>query len=344
MSGNKTIVSFSSYRKRRSFRKLCCALFVIVAVFIWHSRIPRSKSKRTLLEEGFEQQKLDPKPRPPDVDIEDFGLLRNGHHHPSRPFAIATPTPHTPATDPVNPGYRVISTPRSMSEYDNDEHEQLIDSINTDIYPVEEELAFEVKLLHQIDHTELAHRVDHQTSSRQIQIPTKEVTEQKRSSEPSHSSEEIMEGMAMNEIGVEDSVGQSIYTQESIEDFHEGSPGSEHYRFPTQEECESIKQKVELMPDFTHVPFEESVQNIVLEGWEDEWVTKARYSGPHLDEPKIDIVYNCELIFRALHYLTDMSRRGQWLAARVHPDHASIRTQLYAQRSRQHMDFIAQIQ
>jgi hypothetical protein len=329
MSGNKTIVSFSSYRKRRSFRKLCCALFVIVAVFVWHSGIPRSKSKRTLLEEGFEQQKLDPKPRPPDVDIEDFGLLRSGHQHPSRPFAIATPTPHTPATDPVNPSYRVISTPRSMSDDDNDE--QFIDFIDTDRYPVEEGLAFDAKLLHTIDHTELAHGVDHQTSSRQIQIPMEEVTQQKRSSGPSHPSEEIIGGTAMNGIGAEDSVGQSIYTQKSIEEFHEGNSGSEHYRFSTQEDCESIKQKAELMPDFIHVPLEESVQHVILEGWEDEWIAEARYSGPHLDEPKIDIVYNCELLFRALHHLVDMFRRGQWLAGRVHPDHASIRTQLYAQ-------------
>ena len=65
------------------------------------------------------------------------------------------------------------------------------------------------------------------------------------------------------------------------------------YRFPSWSECEDVKEKADTLPDMLVVPIEDSVQDMVLEGWEDAWVAKARYQGPHLSEPKIDFVYNC---------------------------------------------------
>jgi hypothetical protein len=343
MSGGNFTVSSLPYRNRRMFRKICYAILLIIAVLVWQSAIPVSKSKRALLGRELEEQELDHKPRPVNIAVGDVELFLHGHQYPySQLFAIATPTLHTLATSPVDPAYLVVSTSKLMSQ--NDNNDQTINSIDTDIYAADGKLASDVKLLHSVDDAQSVHRIAHQVSTRQSQVPLTEFSQKRRLNGPGHPPEEMIGGVGKDEMDVEGSVSQSIYTQKSIEDSHAGSPGSEHYQFPTQEECESIKQKAELMPDFTHVPFEESVQNIILEGWEDEWIAKARYSGPHLDEPEIDFVYNCELLFRALHHLADMFRRGQWLAARVHPDHASIRTQLYTQRSRQHMDFIAQIQ
>jgi hypothetical protein len=68
---------------------------------------------------------------------------------------------------------------------------------------------------------------------------------------------------------------------------------TEHYRFPAHGECEEVKEKADSLPDLVFVPFEDAIMNVHLEGWEDLWVSKARYIGPKLEEPKIDFVYNC---------------------------------------------------
>ncbi|KAF2729814.1 hypothetical protein EJ04DRAFT_446479 [Polyplosphaeria fusca] len=70
------------------------------------------------------------------------------------------------------------------------------------------------------------------------------------------------------------------------------TPWSENYKFPTWDDCEAVKDKADILPDMIHVPFEEAVQDVILEGWEDDWVAKALYTGPRLEEPKIDFVYN----------------------------------------------------
>ena len=69
---------------------------------------------------------------------------------------------------------------------------------------------------------------------------------------------------------------------------------SEGYTFPQWDECLAVKERADNLPDLLHVTFEQSVQDVVLDGWEDVWVAKARYIGPKLQEPKIDFVYNCE--------------------------------------------------
>ncbi|KAF2123950.1 hypothetical protein P153DRAFT_351535 [Dothidotthia symphoricarpi CBS 119687] len=67
---------------------------------------------------------------------------------------------------------------------------------------------------------------------------------------------------------------------------------SEHYVFPTEDGCEATKQKAGALPDLLIFPFEDSIKDVILEGWEDDWISKARYTGPKLQEPKIDFVYN----------------------------------------------------
>jgi hypothetical protein len=79
-----------------------------------------------------------------------------------------------------------------------------------------------------------------------------------------------------------------------IEVIREMTPWSAKYRFPAPSECEMVKEKADALPDMVVVPFEDAVSDTVLDGWEDVWVSKARYTGPKLKEPKIDFVYNCE--------------------------------------------------
>jgi hypothetical protein len=56
----------------------------------------------------------------------------------------------------------------------------------------------------------------------------------------------------------------------------------------------SLEEKAELLPEIVHIPFEDAVKDVTLEGWEDEWVAKARFDSKKwgkLKEPKIDFVY-----------------------------------------------------
>lgn len=56
----------------------------------------------------------------------------------------------------------------------------------------------------------------------------------------------------------------------------------------------SLEEKADLLPDIVHIPFEEAVRNVTLDGWEDEWVANAAFDTKKwgkLDEPKIDFVY-----------------------------------------------------
>jgi hypothetical protein len=82
--------------------------------------------------------------------------------------------------------------------------------------------------------------------------------------------------------------------QSDVEKTNEQTPWSKDYAFPSWDACQEVQDKADGLPDLLHVPFEISVRDVVLEGWEDEWIAKAHYSGPKLQEPKIDFVYNCE--------------------------------------------------
>jgi Stealth protein CR2, conserved region 2/Stealth protein CR1, conserved region 1 len=57
---------------------------------------------------------------------------------------------------------------------------------------------------------------------------------------------------------------------------------------------DSLESDQHLNLDLLHVPFEEAVKDEVLNGWEDQWISEARFDqkafGP-LAEPRIDFVY-----------------------------------------------------
>jgi hypothetical protein len=83
------------------------------------------------------------------------------------------------------------------------------------------------------------------------------------------------------------------YVQPPILPLHTTMPWSEKYRFPTQSDCDEVQERADGLPDMVVIAFEEAVTDVKLEGWEDMWVSKGRYIGPKLAEPKIDFVYNC---------------------------------------------------
>jgi hypothetical protein len=56
----------------------------------------------------------------------------------------------------------------------------------------------------------------------------------------------------------------------------------------------SLEEKADLLPDIVHIPFEDAVKDVTLDGWEDEWVASAVFDSKKwgkLKEPKIDFVY-----------------------------------------------------
>lgn len=60
----------------------------------------------------------------------------------------------------------------------------------------------------------------------------------------------------------------------------------------------SVEDQFKHLPDIIRVPFEEAVNDVVLQGWEDEWLSMAKFDIDKygmLEEPKIDFVYNCEV-------------------------------------------------
>jgi hypothetical protein len=56
----------------------------------------------------------------------------------------------------------------------------------------------------------------------------------------------------------------------------------------------SLEEKADLLPEIMHIPFEDAVRDVTLDGWEDEWVANAHFDSKKwgtLAEPKIDFVY-----------------------------------------------------
>ncbi|KAI0156692.1 hypothetical protein GGR52DRAFT_583010 [Hypoxylon sp. FL1284] len=97
----------------------------------------------------------------------------------------------------------------------------------------------------------------------------------------------------------------------------------------TEEESKPAKEEPSLysvLPDVIRIPFEEAVQDIKLDGWEDEWFSTGRFDvdkyGP-LAEPKIDFVYNwvngSEEAFKDVRHPFELEsplndKEGKWIA------------------------------
>ncbi|KAH6720826.1 hypothetical protein BKA61DRAFT_470183 [Leptodontidium sp. MPI-SDFR-AT-0119] len=70
-------------------------------------------------------------------------------------------------------------------------------------------------------------------------------------------------------------------------------PGAQR-RFPAYFEYAALGEKAEALPDIVHHPFEDSVVDVTLEGWEDLWFSEALLNiSKHglIKETKIDFIY-----------------------------------------------------
>lgn len=48
------------------------------------------------------------------------------------------------------------------------------------------------------------------------------------------------------------------------------------------------------LPEVIRIPFEDAVEDVNIEGWEDDWFSSATYNFDRaVNEPKLDFVYNC---------------------------------------------------
>jgi hypothetical protein len=56
----------------------------------------------------------------------------------------------------------------------------------------------------------------------------------------------------------------------------------------------AIDELMKHLPEVIRIPFEEAVEDIELQGWEDDWFASAKFDfSRQLEEPKLDFVYNC---------------------------------------------------
>jgi hypothetical protein len=97
-------------------------------------------------------------------------------------------------------------------------------------------------------------------------------------------------------------------------------------KFPPYTEYAQLDDQAEALPDIIHIPFEDSVKDVVLEGWEDLWFSDAELNTKKwgkLNETKIDFVYTCKITATTTLISADMAR-GQWLRRRIPRDNISL--------------------
>ncbi|ORX96855.1 hypothetical protein BCR34DRAFT_607507 [Clohesyomyces aquaticus] len=315
-----------SYRQRRSFRKFYFALFFISAFFLWQTGHLGSR-RHVEIQDPADHLAPPTEPEPnkrassPVVDV-------YGHHVHVRSSNAQSPDSvqqsvqvreepekaKSPA--PLSNGDPVIrkapgGTPRfSAEDGDTDDHEIASDSIKD----LKGESVEHAAKLSQADDEEDVHLPESEHAviggDRQVRLsdnspskPQAELSPQERKElvdqilNADHPSKEP-EGGIPEEVDESDIDEPETAATTGEEEKHgiialkEMTPWSERYQFPSWDECESIKDKADALPDLLHFPFEQSVEDVVLEGWEDEWIAKGRYRGPKLKEPKIDFVYN----------------------------------------------------
>ncbi|RDW59474.1 UDP-glucose 4-epimerase [Coleophoma cylindrospora] len=64
--------------------------------------------------------------------------------------------------------------------------------------------------------------------------------------------------------------------------------------FPEYSRYLRLSMEADYLPDIIHIPFEDSVEDVTLAGWEDEWQSEGVFNGEkwgNLEEPKMDFVY-----------------------------------------------------
>lgn len=311
--------SYSSHRTRRSFRKFYFALFVVLAFIIWHSgKLRTADDDKVDLTAGDIPTRPHPEHIAPREDspsprmVDAYG--RHIHPHPAPAEPQQGPTPDSKAYDsdgpsngekfePATPHKDLPDNPKLRHEDSLEDHD--IDGIETIKETTGDKVEHEAKLLHPDDDDATMSDSENPFFDKGQQVRLSGETEKNKATqdvdellEVDHASK-LKDGESTeDETDTEEPVEENSHIRHPIEALREMTPWSETYSFPTWDECESLKDKADALPDMLHVPFEQSVKDVALDGWEDEWIAKGRYTGPKLQEPKIDFVYNCKFLSR----------------------------------------------
>ncbi|EMD67430.1 hypothetical protein GGP41_007328 [Bipolaris sorokiniana] len=272
------------YRSRRSFRRYIWALIIVFVFCLWNSStVTWRKSANS--EADLEPSTSNPSPETVEAIIEAESPragrinVRHSHSNLERIWNAEAPhivlSPHSDTQPRTIHNHNVGSSVGggSMLTTDDDTENHDLDGIEKiEEHRNEGGIEHATKLSHPDDDGNAGFESGDIASNENAQIP-------------------IIDAKAKDDA---DDLAQSQDINESqapVEKLETQTPWSEHYEFPSWDQCEELKEKAEGLPDLYHVPFEVSVKDVVLEGWEDEWISKARYSGPKLDEPRIDFVY-----------------------------------------------------
>jgi hypothetical protein len=79
----------------------------------------------------------------------------------------------------------------------------------------------------------------------------------------------------------------------------------------------AIENLIKQLPEVIRIPFEDAVDDVKLEGWEDDWFSSVTYDYEKYGsfaEPRIDFVYNCKCTTEYSCVANDC--RGQWFGRR----------------------------
>jgi hypothetical protein len=297
----------SSYRPRRSFRTLYYLLFVVFAFIIWQSGklhsnlhdpadalVERDIAKHALAKEEKVEVKRD----------ESLFTDMYGHHvhPPTSPLSPAELSEDSSDKVPVKDEARPLPQKAGLYQAKIKDESDALDT--DDVISIKdgsgETVNNEAKLSHPDDDDDTG---DTGTEAQDVggiqqqnlggggdfeaQVDTLLKAD--------HPSKEVESDAPEDDSAIEEGPEENENVKHPIETLQEQTAWTEKYQFPSWDECQSLKEKADSLPDMLHVTFEQSVKDVVLEGWEDEWVSKARYTGPRLKEPKIDFVYNCKL-------------------------------------------------
>jgi hypothetical protein len=300
--------TYPPYRQRRSFKKYYYALFALLTVVLYRSGT-FSKAQHGDVEEppqqiaprGSETLEDDRNSRPDSPRVMDAF----GHHMHPLPKVVedsdnhyALASPH--ATPAVNiPPFQQKDTakvPGNLHAEDSTD-ENDVDDIDTIRGHSADRMEDSGKLTHPDDGAETdGEHSDFGASGQILLDQSNKVDELLKADHPSK--DDHSEATDVDTEPDEPAETSDDISQFPIHALKEMTPFSETYVFPSWDECQTVKDKADDLPDMIHVPFEQAVADVVLEGWEDEWIAKARYTGPKLEEPKIDFVYNCMCLMR----------------------------------------------
>jgi hypothetical protein len=326
----------SSYRQRRSFKKYYYTVFAILTFFLFRS-VAFSKAREVAVEDTVQRNTphgLETLPGARDEQpIRPRVADGSGHHaHPQlnkvgdidNRYAPRMPLAAPDVNDPANQ-QKDSAKIAGLSHNQQDTEEHDIDDIDTIRGHSADSVEQSAKLTHPDDDVEADGEHADFGSDEQVRLGQSEKVEELLKAD--HPSKQTHAESADVDTETDDVVTETAddAMKFPIQPLKHMTPWSEDYTFPSWDECQTVKEKADNLPDMIHVPFEQAVEDVLLEGWEDEWIAKARYAGPKLQEPRIDFVYNCMRFLSTLFIAsTNPYHRGQWLSAGTSNSHAPL--------------------